>query len=689
MEAHINVPDLIHSVSSYELPHRIHTAKVYPVQSPNGSTIIVYGHEHGLRILWRGGRPFRSASPVSDKEKEKEKEKPKVNGAGKNTIIIIDSDDDEPPPNVISTSHDKPTFEDEEEEYDPLEPYPPLLQHIDLPLGAEVLHIAFPQVPSEFARYMSASVPPLLLQKIVVATTGSDYSVRLITLPLAPPSPANKLHADLKSKLAFAANGKGPHGAHVLTLGGNAGHQTIPSAVSITYTSRHAGKKGDQDSEVGKEDVDIPVSPSRFRRRSHSKNNFKVEPSPGVTQWDLLLASHSPDITGMLLLYRIPTVTSGSGSDTDHTLSTENLVPLQVHYLPSPAINIAFSLSLYPSKRHSQLLVASAEGSVRIYDCLSSNSPRMDGHGSWLITIHSPFDNHLTGTPSRKRIIDAAWVLGGRGIITLLADGEWGVWDLEGTLSEAKTSSRRPGNGTSSALTTFALGGWLGSTASSSAKSSSSKSETKSKLAPMTPGTRRVREEVLFTGPPTNETYHLRGGISITKFEDPMRENTANEAGTLWHGTKILTIPDLHTYCETQVSGRANLFGANGRSQPIKIDDLDLGGEMASSVDHLPLTTPNGTPPAHRDLVIAAEHRLVFIAAPLEEAEQEDSALSADAEKPDSTDQQLLARGELDVGGMERVLAGMSHGNGNGHGLVGGFPNGAVGKRKVLFADLN
>lgn len=661
---------------------------MYPVKSPNGSTIIVYGHEHGLRILWRGGRPFQSASPDPDKEKEKEQEKPKVNGAGKNTIIIIDSDDDEPSPNVSSTSHGKPTFEDEEEEYDPLEPYPSLLQHIDLPLGAEVLHIAFPQVPSEFARYMSASVPPLLLQKIVVATTGSDYSVRLITLPLTPPSPANKHHTDWKRSLASAGNGKGPHGAHVLTLGSNAGHQTIPSGVLITYTSRHAGKRGNEDSEPGKQDVDTPVSPSRFRRRSPSKNNSKAEPSPGGTQWDLLLASHSPEITGMLLLYRIPTVTSGSGSDTDHTLSTENLVPWQVQYLPSPAINIAFSLSLYPSKRHSQLLLASADGSVRIYDCLSSNSSQGDGHGLWLITIHSPFDNHLTATPSRKRIIDAAWVLSGRGIITLLADGEWGVWDLEGTLSEAKTASRRPGNGTSGALSTFVLGGWLGSTARSLTKSSSSKSETKSKLAPMTPGTRRVREEVLFTGPPTNETCNLRGGISITKFEDPMRENTANEAATLWHGTKILTVPDLHTYCENQVSGRANLFGANGQSQPAKIEDLNLGGEMASSVDQLPLTKPNGSPPAHRDLVIAAEHRLVFIVAPLEEVEQGENVSTADAEKPDSTDQQLLARGELDVGGMERVLAGMSHGNGNGHGPVGGFPNGAVGKRKVLFADL-
>lgn len=273
--------------------------------------------------------------------------------------------------------------------------------------------------------------------------------------------------------------------------------------------------------------------------------------------------------------------------------------------------------------------------------------------------------------------------------MVILADGEWGIWDLEGTMLEATTASKRRGNGTSGVPTTFALSGWLGSTANSLAKSSNSKVETKSKLAPMTPGTRRVREEALFTGPPTNETYHLKGGISVTKFEDPKRENTAGEAVTLWHGVKVLTIPDLHSYWGNQVAGKGTLFGANSQARSAKIHDLNLGGELASWVDQLPLTATNGTSPSHRDLVISAEHRLVFLTAPLREPEPEDSMRSpAQTEKPYSTDQQLLARGELDVGGMERILAGMTHKTGNVNGVVDDFRNGALGKRKVLFADL-
>ena len=623
-------------------------------------------------------------------ELEKEKEKPKANGASKNTIIIIDSDDDDPPPNATNPSHDKPTFEDEENEYDPLEPYSPILQHLDLALGAEVLHIAFAQVPSESARYMSASIPPILLQKVVVAATCSDCSVRLITLPLIPPSPASKLHTDLRSNLAFAGNPKGSHGTHVLTLSASAGHQTIPSGVSITYTSRGAGEVEDGDQQVGEEDVDKPLSASNSRRRLPSKNKSKAEESPGRSQWDLLLASHSPEITGMLLLYRIPIVQAGSGADTDYMLSTDNLMPFQVQYFPSPATKITFNSSLYPSKRHSQLLIASPEGTVRIYDCLSSNSSGGKSQGSWLISIHSPFGNHSNGTPSRKRIMDAAWVLGGKGIIAVLADGEWGVWDLEGTASKAKTGSRRSGDGTSGVLAPFALSGWLGSPASSVAKSSNSKPETKSILTPMTPGTRRVREEVLFTGPPMNETYHLKGGISVTKFEDPKQDYISTEAVTLWHGTKILTIPNLHSYWAIQAAGKGSLFGVTSQSRPTQIDDLNLGGEMASSVDQSPLTAKNETSPSHRDLVIAAEHRLVFLVAPLQEPELEDMLSPTETEKPETTDRQLLARGELGIGGMERILAGMTQGNGNGNGggLVGDFPNGAMGKRKVLFADL-
>ena len=673
---------------SYELPHRIHTVQVYPVQSPNGSTVIIYGHEHGLRILWRGGKPFRPAAPVQ----EKQVEQPKVNGASKNTIVILDSDDDDTPPSPRDTLNDAPpTFEDEDDEYDPSEPYLPILQHLDLALGAEVLHVAFPHIPSESARSISASVPPILLHKVIVAAACSDYSIRIITIPLPPPSPASKAHIDIKSGLTFAGNGKGPHGVQVFTLSGSAAHQTIPSGVTITYTSHDAGRNGrtaDGDIDIENEDDEEPRSPLTFRRRPSPNKPSEAQRNGERIDWDIVLASHSPEISGMILVYRIPIVKTASGSSADHTLSVDHLLPSQAQYLSSPATRIAFNSSLYPSSRHSHLLVTSSEGAMRVYDCFPFGEAKQDRQGSWLISLYPPYDSSSTGSPSRKRIIDAAWVLNGRGILVLLADGEWGVWDLEGSGSDTQGNSRRKGNGNpGNATATFAFSGCLGSTASTVAKSSSGKPDTKSKLAPMTPGTRRVREEVLFSGPPAKETYQMRGGISVTRLEHSATRNTSTEAVTLWHGSKILTIPDLFSYCQSGPGGKGNLFSGESPQRSPKANDLNVGGEMINAVDQLPLSGTEGN--SHRDLVLAAEHRLVFLTAPLEEPQPEESTLS-EADEPNTTDQQLLARGELDVGGMERILANMTNGSGNGDRHGDDFSNGTLemtGRRKVYFAD--
>lgn len=665
---------------SYELPHRIHTAKVYPVKSSNGSTIIVYGHEHGLRILWRAGRSFKSAAIVP----EKEKEKPKVNGASKDTIMIIDSDDEESASKPTDTSNNTPTFEDEENEYDPSEPYLPIVQHLDLPLGAEVFHISFPHLPSESSRLMSASVPPILSHKVIIAAACSDHSVRIITLPLVPPPPPSKAHPDLTDKLIVSGNRKGPHGEHILTLSGNTGHQTVSSGISITYTSRDSGKTDEEDMEMDEDEDNDYRSRSRSRRRSASRSRSRVERSDGGTEWDILLASHSPEVSGVLLTYRIPIRRTGSGSDTDHTLSTDHVVPSQTQYLPSPAATIAFNTSTYPSTRHSHLLVSCAAGAVRIYDCFPFTKAKHDHQGSWLLSLYPPWDNYPTGVPSRKRTVDTAWVLGGKAIMTLLADGEWGIWDVEGSGPGAKQGLRRRGNDTLSAmggaLATFALSGWLGSTKSSAVKGSSGKPDTKSKLAPMTPSTRRVREDILFSGPLTNGTYHLKGGISVTRLEEPHRDTTGTEAVTLWHGNKIFIIPNLLSYWEGQVGGKGNLFGPGDQQRSTKIDDLNLGGELPTTFDQLPITAKS--PKSHRDMVIAAEHRLIFVTTPLQEATKNEAVLRK-LDKPFSTDQQLLVRGELDVNGMERILAGMA----NGSRPAGNHRNGAIARKKVGFMN--
>lgn len=58
---------------------------------------------------------------------------------------------------------------------------------------------------------------------------------------------------------------------------------------------------------------------------------------------------------------------------------------------------------------------------------------------------------------------------------------------------------------------------------------------------------------------------------------------------------------------------------------------------------------------------MTGEHRLLIVTSPL--AEPPLPAKPAPPPLSSSVDQQLLARGELDVHGMDRILAGMSNGH--------------------------
>jgi hypothetical protein len=89
--------------SSYELPHRIHTAKAYPIKSSNGSSVIIYGHEQGVKIVWRGGRAFKLPADNTAAASKKS------NGAD-NAIVLLDSDDESPSAQAFQ---DAPEFEDE------------------------------------------------------------------------------------------------------------------------------------------------------------------------------------------------------------------------------------------------------------------------------------------------------------------------------------------------------------------------------------------------------------------------------------------------------------------------------------------------------------------------------------------------------------------------------------------------
>ncbi len=667
------------------------------MSSSNGSAILVYGHEHGIRILWRGGRALKSA------KKKPRDEAVGTNGNSNDAVMIIDSDDEEP---AAKVADDEPAFEEKENEIEPSEPYLPIVQDLDLNLGTDVLHLSFPNIPSNLQALSTDTVPPILSQKIVIAAACSDYSIRLLTLPLDPPSQASKDRKEHSVGLARA--GSGGWGEDMLVIGGNSGHQTIPSGVSITFTTARPTSGEDTERiQVAGDERRTPRSISN--RRVASRSRSRSRPSGDNRGWEFLLASHSPETSGLLLIFRIPIIANTTNRGANCRISTDPILPFQTQYLSSPATTISFSPSLYPSRRHSQLLLADSKGALKIYRCLSpqsrlASSRRNSEHetpapeqGSWLISLYTGFDNTLSksasiGSSQRKQILDAKWIYGGKAIIVLLSDGEWGVWDIEGVSPTAKKALLDRDNGQSGiiggALTAFSLHGWVeGFPSPSSLPQGSSSSGTigRSGLAPMTPGTRRVREGALFSGPNSDSEGSARGGISVIKAVESSTGKHGDEALVLWHDNRMIAIPSLSSYWARE-TGKINLFTSNGQDRIIKIEGLDLYGESNCGVDQFPPNSPSpkvtDRSAITRDILVTGDHRFIILTTPISEPEQQ-SVFAQPEKHPLVVDQQLLAAGELDVGGMDRVLASM----GNGDQRNGEGRNGVVSKRKVGFVS--
>ena len=169
MRAHI----LTRFWSSYNLPHRIHTAHIYPVTAPNGSTLIIYGHERGLRVLWRGGRRRKAAQAAYS------------NGTQPETIDLI-SDDEE----TTTKEQEKPKddqFEAAEEEQDEDCPFPGVIQDLDIEFGDKekpkgALRVAVPTINPK-------AVPVKLLKTTaIVAVACTNGEVAVLSIPLSPPT---------------------------------------------------------------------------------------------------------------------------------------------------------------------------------------------------------------------------------------------------------------------------------------------------------------------------------------------------------------------------------------------------------------------------------------------------------------------------------------------------------------------
>lgn len=583
------------------------------MKASNGSSVIIYGHEKGVKIIWRGGRPFKPPveSPTTSK---------KSNGAD-NAVVLLDSDDEPPPTQGFQ---DTPEFEDEEEEIDPSRPYPDTLQVLDLYLGTDVLHVAL--LPSSILGGPKWHGLAVLKQKIVFTAACADNLVRLITVPLTPPSPASKARSDLRSNFTQANAGNGSWGETVRLLGG---HQKTSDGVTMTLEFA----SGDADD--GKTDSTLSGA-------------------------HIIIASHSREVAGLLHLYRVPISSASS-----------HFEPFQTIYLPSPAKSISFNPSL-SKQRSSHLLVADTVGACRIYDFrllirnAGSEDPATENtveQGTWLLSLYPGFQSSKedisvsqnAGAHSgfgRKTIVDAKWVSGGKAIIVLLNDGEWGVWDIEGVgpgTSQGLLGRRSIKGGS---ISEFSLTGLIDGTAK--ARGSGPSQAAGSKFVPMTPGTRKATEPFggkIVSGP-------IRGQISVVELPTNSPTNAAEDSIVFWFGDSFTIIPSLAKYWATNArkSTASNPFSGTPGSRATKLEGIDLQGELCSGIDQIVRGDSSTVLPS--DVLILGEHRFTILTTRQANPQFQATGQLALVQKEPSA-------GELDVVGIDEALFRMENGGTN------------------------
>ena len=172
------------------------------------------------------------------------------------------------------------------------------------------------------------------------------------------------------------------------------------------------------------------------------------------------------------------------------------------------------------------------------------------------------------------------------------------------------------------------------------------------------------------------------GGISVAMLEESRTNGDAPEESVIiWYGSDAYRIRSFAQFWS--YAFYKSFETALPTAMMSKIQGLTLLGEAIKSVDQFGTTINDMRAGKLRDTLVATDHRLIILtktAQPLEDAldvarrEQEEEKLAKRA------DETLLARGELDLGGMSRLLDRME-GDGGAQNITLGNP------RRVLFAS--
>ncbi|KAK1812230.1 hypothetical protein LTR12_013378 [Friedmanniomyces endolithicus] len=583
---------------SYELPHRIYSAHLYPIPALNGSAIIIYAHDRGLRILWRGGRRPRHVPKTSSK----------VNGRARDPDIII-IDDDEVEEEETNGEQPDNEFESEEDELDPDCPYPSIIQDVDIELGVKVLHLAVPSLPSSLRKSHALS------QQGAVVVSCSDYSQRVLSFDLLPPTDTGRRD----------------------------------------YVRR-----------VKQQQIRVNVSPSPctgLAAKIVVYDSSQSEHEPGSTSFLLVAAT-----ADYLQFYRFVIFEDLSNVSQDAQTRT-------VH-VPNSARNLTF----HPSTTSTSMLLSDASGAVRIYDpftmeadgdgksaetMLENTESTVSSSGKWLFAFTTSYTSNSGAIPRRKQVLDAAWILNGSAILTLLEDGEWCIYSLNPE-AHPNTNPADP-----------VLRGYLGAASDPTRQPKT----TASRLAPMTPNTRQAKAETFFAGHhPKAAGAAAQGGLAIVT-SSIRAGGQENESVILWYNSEIYSIPSLQTFYQRSTTNKTGGGGGLGSLYApglTHITDVNLMNEIITSIAQFaPPAASSGVGQMNtqRDLLVAGEHRFVVLQTlrPASGAPRSlfqpastvtATATGAGVEQAVSRDQTMLDAGHLDLGGMDRLLEGMASGAG-------------------------
>ncbi|KAL8655401.1 MAG: hypothetical protein Q9210_000899 [Variospora velana] len=613
----------------YNQSARIYTAKPYPIPSPNGSRIFLIGCENGLQILWHGGRLSRTHRQGS---------------ADGNMIHhnLFETESE-----AESSLHSEGLHaQQDEDDYDSSTPCDSLVQSIKLPFGTAVLQIAVPYIPTDALQQHHKTLPALYTKNLVVAVVCSDSSVRLVILPLAPPTESAKRKSEATDKRFVANKQSGVYGERTLVISGGSDYQGIPKCVALTLT--HALVETSSNLDMDRDDVKPGSvtsidhrSTSRRWTRSRSRSRAKIE------AWDILVASCSSNASSPLLIHRAAMSSNGSRVEIDR-------VPWSIQHVRSPLVSLHFHPALPGDEMNGRLLAAESNGMVKILSCLFTGaSPR----SSCLVSLNTNYQPLRGNRGTRQHILDAQWMLGGKAVLALLEDGEWGLWDLEGYGLRFPRGTIRAQTPRLDLYFSFAICDYIGR-GPNTFKTNEANPPTQDgfkavRIDSTTPDTRRIRQQNLFSGPLRDRDRPARGCISTIPNESC---RTIDEAVLLWHNDDLLVIPSLRTYWENRVKGYGNLFGNGSKGEATILSNVPLRGERHTSVSLLPMSddsTYNDF--AGYSVLVTGETRFVLVTGP---SGGEQAKLRQPASPP--TDQKLLEQGDLDLDGMQRVLTNMS-----------------------------